>query len=212
MENILFVCTGNTCRSPMAEVLLKEKARKKGLHLTVHSAGVAAVSDLSMSEHAQIVLREKGLDGSGHRSQTVTTELIQAADLVLTMTMTHKEILVRSYPQYLDKIYTLREYVQRDKQVGHLLMELDRLHVDIETKHALYKHALEKKEEGTATKKRELEELLQEQARLLNELNERGFRQDIQDPFSGSVEVYRSSYNELERLIDQLVTQLTRSR
>ncbi len=110
MKKILFVCTGNTCRSPMAAALLKEMAEEKGLDIEVDSAGIFAFSGDSASREAVEVLRKKQIDISDHRSKLVTDNLLEEADLVLTMTYSHKETLLFKHPFVSRKIYTLKEY------------------------------------------------------------------------------------------------------
>jgi protein arginine phosphatase len=108
---ILFVCTGNTCRSPMAEGLLRHLAQKEQLDLQVKSAGVFAAEGSPASHHTDAIFRERGIDHE-HQSQPVTPELVDWADLILTMTTRHKELLLGSYSTSPDKIFTLKEYVE----------------------------------------------------------------------------------------------------
>jgi protein-tyrosine-phosphatase len=84
--NILYVCTGNTCRSPMAEVVTRAEIERRGwAHVRVGSAGVAADPGHQASLPAQAVVRRRGLDLGTHRSRLVTPELLEWADLVLAM-------------------------------------------------------------------------------------------------------------------------------
>lgn len=110
MKKILFVCTGNTCRSPMAAAILKEMAEEKGLDIEVDSAGIFAFAGDRASREAIEVLKDKALDISHHRSKLVTDKLLEEADLVLTMTFSHKETLLFKHPFVSGKIYTLKEY------------------------------------------------------------------------------------------------------
>ncbi|ARK32756.1 low molecular weight protein arginine phosphatase [Halalkalibacter krulwichiae] len=115
MTNILFVCTGNTCRSPMAEALLRSRA---GEEIEVKSAGVQAFPNSPASEGTLAVLAEKGIDtAEEHRAQHVTEELLEWADLILTMTHSHKQMLQTFYPHVSDYLFTLKEFV--DPDVGH---------------------------------------------------------------------------------------------
>jgi protein-tyrosine-phosphatase len=107
MKHILFICTGNTCRSPLAEYLLREKA---GDQLMVKSAGVAAANGGKASVHVETLLQEKGIE-MNHASQMVTQELMEWADLVLTMTDSHKQYLSQIFPAKTKAIHTLKEYV-----------------------------------------------------------------------------------------------------
>lgn len=108
---ILIVCTGNTCRSPMAEALLKAKiaAAHKEQEITVLSAGFAGSGSVA-SPQAIEAMRRVGLDLTPHRSRQITPELIQAADLILTMTAAHKSFLLNVSKDAEGKTFTLGEY------------------------------------------------------------------------------------------------------
>jgi len=106
MNNILFVCTGNTCRSPMAEALLKHHGKDS---YQVKSAGVFAMPGGPASQNAILALKNKGIE-TNHASQQITEDLLQWSTKVLSMTTNHKHILISQFPQYSDKIFTLYEY------------------------------------------------------------------------------------------------------
>lgn len=103
---ILFVCTGNTCRSPMAEALMKQKSLK----FDVQSAGVYAANNEPANRNATEALKGVGIT-CDHSSQPVTNKLIDWADLVLTMTEQHKQLLMLQYQGDQKKYFTLKEYV-----------------------------------------------------------------------------------------------------
>lgn len=107
MKRILFVCTGNTCRSPLAEHLLRAKYPDR---YEVKSAGIAAFDGEDAASHVHQVLQEKGISIK-HRSQSVTLELIQWADIVLTMTENHQHILSENFRLEAGKIVALKHYV-----------------------------------------------------------------------------------------------------
>lgn len=112
VQRVLLVCSGNTCRSPMAAALLQsiwEKANP-GWPLTVLSAGTGAFPGLGASEHAVSVLKVRGIDLSHHRSQPVQGALLENVDLVLTMTGRHKEYLLGLWPNLAGRVFTLGEY------------------------------------------------------------------------------------------------------
>ncbi len=87
---VLFVCTGNTCRSAMAEAMLLQAAEVAGIsNLEVSSAGIGAWEGAAASEGAYLVLLEQGLDLSNHRARLLTKEQVDAADFILTMARSH---------------------------------------------------------------------------------------------------------------------------
>jgi tRNA threonylcarbamoyl adenosine modification protein (Sua5/YciO/YrdC/YwlC family) len=116
--NLLFVCTGNTCRSPMAaglcEHLLRERlgGQREALsdhNLSVLSAGVFAMNGSPASEQAVTVMAQRNIDISAHRSQALSTELIHQADHIFVMTPSHLEQVVRMAPAVKDRCRLLCE-------------------------------------------------------------------------------------------------------
>ena len=109
--NVLFVCTGNTCRSSMAEGILKFLLKENNIeNINVSSAGLSAFEGQRANEKAIDVLKNKGIDIKNHRSRQLTEEIIKTSDLILTMTDSHKKLITNILPEYLHKIYTLKEY------------------------------------------------------------------------------------------------------
>jgi protein-tyrosine phosphatase len=113
---VLFVCTGNTCRSPMAETLFRAAAARRlgcapdelhsrGLHVV--SAGLAAIAGGPASPEAVAVMQERGLNLADHASQPISERLLQQADLILTMTRSHREAIVSQWPALAGRVHLL---------------------------------------------------------------------------------------------------------
>src|SRR6187455_3224940 len=108
MKTILFVCTGNVCRSPMAEGLFRHAT--KGREFRVISAGVGAIDGQPPSAHAVRALRELQIDIGRQRSRMLTGELVHQADYIFGMTHGHVDAITLLYPQAADKTFVLREF------------------------------------------------------------------------------------------------------
>jgi len=120
MSSILFVCTGNLCRSPMATGLLRERLAEEGLdsHHRVASAGTWGVDGRPATENAVTVMRERGIDISDHIAQTISADLVAEADLILVMNREHEAMLHNTWPQYAWKVHRLSEMAGKRKDVA----------------------------------------------------------------------------------------------
>jgi len=103
MRDLVFVCTGNICRSPMAEYLFRDMIRDSHPDWRISSAGVAASYGIPASRFAVQVLAEKGIDLQGHRSQPVIPQMAATARLFVVMTSGHQAYLRDLYPATNDK-------------------------------------------------------------------------------------------------------------
>lgn len=106
---LLFVCTGNVCRSPMAEYMLRARLGPAS-PWRVGSAGVAAVEGAPASAPAVSVLREMGLDLRPHRSRQLTPELVDAAALLVVMTNLHSVQIRMIRPRAAERIFLLKSF------------------------------------------------------------------------------------------------------
>jgi protein-tyrosine-phosphatase len=119
MSLILFVCTGNLCRSPMAVGYLRHRLAEKSLdtRYRVTSAGVWAVDDHPASAHAITVMAEQGIDISDHIAHTTTASDVAEADLILVMSREHEEMIRNTWPQYSWKIHRLSEMAGKRQDI-----------------------------------------------------------------------------------------------
>jgi protein-tyrosine phosphatase len=110
LVNILFVCTGNTCRSPMAEHLFRKMLKEAGRpDVTVVSAGVMPSYHLSFPAEARTALAKEGVSEIVHAPKPVTRELVGAADQIWVMEKHHQRALASAFPEAANKIRLLKE-------------------------------------------------------------------------------------------------------
>ncbi|MGI6492411.1 MAG: low molecular weight protein arginine phosphatase [Pelotomaculum sp.] len=117
---ILFVCTGNTCRSSMAAALARHLLAERSWgpeEFLVASAGIAAVEGEPASREAIQALAEMGVDLRGHRAAGLTAEDLAQADLVLTMTAWHRRHVQELHPGEAHKVFTLADYARTEGDI-----------------------------------------------------------------------------------------------
>ncbi len=228
MKKLLFVCTGNTCRSSMAEALFKQlQSRAEALgKIQVISAGTGAVKGEKASPQAIEVMNERGISLKGHRSTPLTKKLIDESDLILTMTTNHKKQVLELAPQARGKVFTLREYVEGGEGIDTVLDEMNHIYQIIDQRKKAFLEVNEKRLMELKDRRRELirqleaidnevncleadfrEEIKDLEAQLVN-LKSRIPQLDIQDPFGQPVQVYRQCAVEIEEMIKKLINKL----
>ncbi|HEX3890805.1 MAG TPA: serine hydroxymethyltransferase [Verrucomicrobiae bacterium] len=109
MKTILFICTGNVCRSPMAEALFRRATNGRG-EFRVLSAGLGAMDGQPPTSHSTTAMRELGIEISGQRSRMLTVDLVRQADFIFGMTHGHVDTIALLYPPAAEKTFLLREF------------------------------------------------------------------------------------------------------
>ena len=107
---VLIVCTGNTCRSPMAEGILKSILGSEDGEIEVSSAGIASLDGSLASAYAVEAARNWGVDISDHRARQLDTRMVKSADLVLAMAPEHVEYILRKVPEAEKKTYLIKSF------------------------------------------------------------------------------------------------------
>lgn len=111
IKKILFVCTANICRSPMAEVILKEKLRNSGnTNISISSAGLMDMKGGRARDEAIEIIRNLGVDISHHRSRHLTDDMIKEADIVIVMEASHRDKILGKYPESSNKVFLLSRF------------------------------------------------------------------------------------------------------
>lgn len=210
MENILFICTGNTCRSFMAEEIFNDIIDKKNLkdRYIATSAGTGVYMDSPASENAIKALKDMGITVKEHISKQVTENMIKNADVVLTMSRSHKEFLEKRFPMYKDKFYTLSEYAlgiqsimaeealtdDERKKIKILKSEL----TDLLSKRDELYNKLQEIQESIIKKSKEIDTL-----RSNSNIPKTG--SDIVDPYGGSLDVYKKTAQIIKENINEII-------
>ena len=112
---IMFICTGNVCRSAMAEWYMKKRIKEEKLDIEVYSSGIYGEEGSGASYSAIEVMKEYGVNMDEHVATATAKSNIKNMDLILCATNSHKQILIQMYPELKEKIFTIKEYAYNDK-------------------------------------------------------------------------------------------------
>ncbi|MFR5683667.1 MAG: low molecular weight protein arginine phosphatase [Clostridia bacterium] len=114
---IMFICTGNICRSAMAHKLLEKKLEEKQINdIQVYSSGIYAENGDTSTYNAIETMKEYGVDLKSHIATNIRNSEIDKMDLILCATLSHKREVLYLYPELQGKVYTMKEYVGDDKE------------------------------------------------------------------------------------------------
>ena len=132
---IMFICTGNICRSAMAEKMLKKKLEdKQKTDIEVYSCGVHAQNgDIPTYEAKEVMKDEYEIDMRGHRATNILNSNVKEMDLVLCASVSHKVAVLDIYPELEGKVFTMKEYVLYDREYHDKVNIKDPWGYDIET-------------------------------------------------------------------------------
>jgi protein-tyrosine phosphatase len=115
-KNILIVCVGNICRSPMAEYLLQKMINKPSMDIRVTSAGLGALVGHSADEYAIEVMKENGIDGAAHRARQLNNEMVKHNELILVMENWQQKEIENLYPYARGRVHLLGKWSAEGKQ------------------------------------------------------------------------------------------------
>lgn len=114
IENILVVCTGNICRSPICEIILRSRFLNMSPQVTIHSAGLRALVDYPADPMAQELMKERGFDLSLHRARQLVAEIAFSADLILVMNREQQQQTEQQYPGTKGRVHRVGKWGRFD--------------------------------------------------------------------------------------------------
>jgi protein-tyrosine phosphatase len=185
---VIFVCTGNICRSPMAEQMLIQKAEKNKLPIKVVSAGVMAMTGDPMTPQSADAMTKRGFTPTKHISQDLTPKLLEEADLVLTATLDHRSAIARMLPKASKYSFTIDEFARLTSF----------LRADPEFQEEFKKKPKETRDQYL---KRAMHEAVLLRGMVPTNLDPK----DVVDPYGESIEVYNQVAEHIDVMLEIIV-------
>jgi protein-tyrosine phosphatase len=185
---VIFVCTGNICRSPMAEQMLIQKAEQSKLPITVVSAGVMAMTGDPMTPQSADAMTKRGFTPTKHISQDLTPKLLEEADLVLTATLDHRGEIARMLPKASKYSFTIDEFARLTSF----------LRADPEFQEEFKKKPKETRDQYL---KRAMHEAVLLRGMVPTNLDPK----DVIDPYGESIEVYNQVAEHIDVMLEIIV-------
>lgn len=111
----MFICTGNICRSAMAEGLMRKLVNDNNKNVVVYSCGIYAEDGDMATYNAIEAIKDYGVDLREHRATNIQNSQIEDMDIILCATMSHKNTVIRIYPELKDKVHTIKEFAGFDE-------------------------------------------------------------------------------------------------